>query len=75
VPAKKSSKEPKEKANSFLKYSQLGIQLFVTIGICGYLGYLMDQNWRDGRALWVIIMVLMGTGGALYNLYRSLPKD
>lgn len=75
MPAKKSSKEPKEQANSFLKYSQLGLQLFITIGICGYLGYVMDEKWRDGSALWVIIMVLLGSGGALFHLYRSLPKD
>jgi len=67
--------ENQKNSNSYLKYSQLGLQLFVTIGLCGWLGYKMDQWWNGGRALFVIIMVLIGTGGAIYQLYRSLPKE
>ncbi|GHE54180.1 MULTISPECIES: AtpZ/AtpI family protein [Roseivirga] len=71
MPEKRPSKEP----NQYLKYSQLGLQLFVTIGICGWLGYKMDEWWNDGRSLFVILMVLVGATGAIYQLYRSLPKD
>ncbi|NVK84105.1 MAG: AtpZ/AtpI family protein [Cytophagia bacterium] len=68
---KRQSNEP----NGYLKYSQLGLQLFLTIGLCGWLGYKMDQWWNGGNSLFVILMVLIGAGGGIYQLYRSLPKD
>lgn len=75
MPAKKHSKEPKKQVNLLLKYSQLGFQLFVTIGVFAYLGYRMDNHWREGSPLWIIVMMFVGTAGAFYNLYRSLPKE
>lgn len=64
-----------ENTNNYLKYSQLGIQLFVTIGFCGWLGYKMDQWWNNGKPLFILIMIFLGTTGAIYQLYRSIPKD
>ncbi|OEK06864.1 AtpZ/AtpI family protein [Roseivirga misakiensis] len=61
-------------SNNYLKYSQLGIQLFLTIGICGWLGYKMDSWWNNGKPLFIILMILIGTTGAIYQLYKSLPK-
>jgi hypothetical protein len=69
------TKLPKKEPNNYLKYSQLGIQLFVTIGLCGWLGYKMDGWWNDGKALYVIIMIFVGSIGAFYQMYKSLPKE
>ena len=73
---KKSEKKPlKSAGNAYLKYSQLGIQLFVTIGLCGWLGYKMDEWWNNGKSLYIIIMIFIGAFGAFYMLFKSLPKD
>jgi F0F1-type ATP synthase assembly protein I len=71
VKAKKSSKGP----NQFLKYSQLGFQLFVTIGLFTWLGYLMDDKWRQGKPLFLLIMMFLGMIGGFFQFYKSLPKD
>jgi hypothetical protein len=67
--------QDKKGPNNYLKYSQLGIQLFVTIGLCGWLGYKMDEWWNNGNALYVIIMIFVGSAGAFYQMYKSLPKE
>ena len=67
--------QDKKGPNNYLKYSQLGIQLFVTIALCGWLGYKMDEWWNYGKALYVIIMIFVGSTGAFYQMYKSLPKE
>lgn len=67
--------QDKKGPNNYLKYSQLGIQLFVTIALCGWLGYKMDEWWNNGKALFVIIMIFVGSAGAFYQLYKSLPRE
>uniref|UniRef100_UPI004047626C AtpZ/AtpI family protein n=1 Tax=Roseivirga sp. TaxID=1964215 RepID=UPI004047626C len=67
--------QDKKSPNNYLKYSQLGIQLFVTIALCGWLGYKMDEWWNNGKALFVIIMIFVGSAGAFYQMYKSLPKE
>ncbi|MDB4447796.1 AtpZ/AtpI family protein [Roseivirga sp.] len=74
MPQKEKSKGPNN-PNSYLKYSQLGIQLFLTIGVCAWLGFKMDESWNNGKPLFIILMILVGTTGAIYMLYKSLPKD
>jgi len=66
--------EEKKKDNSpnaYLKYSGLGLQFFITIGICGWLGYKMDQWWRQGRPLFIIIMIFVGFIGGFYQLIKA----
>ena len=60
--------------NSYLKYSGLGLQLFVTIGLFGWLGYKMDQNWNDDKPLFIIIMILLGIIVGFYQFYKTVNK-
>lgn len=60
--------------NDLLKYSGLGMQFFLTIAICGWLGYKMDEWWREGEPLFVIVMIFLGTIGGFYQLYRATKE-
>lgn len=71
----KNPKKTKSKVNDYFKYSQLGLELFVTIGISGFIGYKMDEWWHNGKPLWLLVMIGIGAVGAFYRLYKSLPKD
>jgi F0F1-type ATP synthase assembly protein I len=57
---------------SYLKYSGLGLQLFVTIGLFGWLGYKMDKYWNDGKPLFIIIMIFLGIIGGFYQFYKAV---
>ena len=68
-----NEKKPKPH-NDFLKYSGLGLQFFITIAICGWLGYKMDEWWRDGQPLFIIIMIFAGAIGGFYQLFKAIQE-
>jgi len=63
---------PDPNNKSYLKYSGLGLQLFVTIGFFGWLGYEMDQYWNDDQPLFIIIMIFLGIIGGFYQFYKAV---
>ncbi|EGD33889.1 MULTISPECIES: AtpZ/AtpI family protein [unclassified Capnocytophaga] len=56
---------PKKKLNNWVKFSQLGIQMAVTIGICAYCGNWLDQKYPT-IAPWGTV------GGGLFGVFASL---
>ena len=61
-------------SNDFLKYSGLGMQFFIAMAICGWLGYKMDLWWRQGRPLFIIIMIFAGAAGGFYQLIKATRR-
>ncbi|UXE66134.1 MAG: AtpZ/AtpI family protein [Chryseotalea sp. WA131a] len=61
--------------SSFLKYSSLGIQLLVTIGLAAYLGHKLDQYLQLKFAAFLLSFVLLSFAGIMYQLYRTLNKE
>ncbi len=70
-----SPKVPKPEDKSYLKYSGLGLQLFITIGLFAWLGYKMDYFWNDGKPLYIIIMIFLGVIGGFYNFYKAVNQN
>jgi hypothetical protein len=66
-------KKPKP-SNDFLKYSSLGIQLVVAIGLAGWLGYKLDEHLQLKFPAFLLSFVLLTFGGMMYQLYRSINK-
>jgi hypothetical protein len=70
-----SQKRKPSDSNTYLKYSSLAIQLLVTIGVFGWLGYRLDQ-WLELR--FPAFMLLFGFGafaGMMFQIYRSINRD
>jgi len=65
----------KKPANSFLKYSGLGIQMLASIGIAAWLGLKLDQYLELTFPVFLLTFVFVIFGGLMYQLYRSLNKD
>lgn len=61
--------------SSFLKYSSLGIQLLVTIGLAAYLGLTLDQYLQLKFPAFLISFVLLSFAGMMYQLYRTLNRE
>jgi hypothetical protein len=61
--------------SSFLKYSSLGIQLLVTIGLAAYLGHKLDQYLQLKFPAFLLSFVLLSFAGMMYQLYRTLNKE
>ncbi len=70
-----NEKEPKRSnAHAFLQYSSLGLQLFISIGIFGWLGYLIDQRLGIKFPAFLLLFILLALIGGIYRIYRKLPN-
>lgn len=65
----------KKPVNSFLKYSGLGMQMLVSIGLAAWLGLKLDQYLELKFPVFLLTFVFLIFGGQMYQLYRSLNKD
>jgi uncharacterized membrane protein YedE/YeeE len=70
------SHDPKKQKpyNTYLKYSNLALQMLATLGIAGWLGYELDQYLA---LKFPAFMLLFGFGafiGIMIQLYRSVNK-
>jgi hypothetical protein len=61
--------------NSYLKYSGLGLQLLVAMGLFGWLGHLLDQHLEIQFPAFMLLFGFMGFGGMMYQAYRSINRD
>lgn len=62
-------------SNSYLKYSNLALQLLLGIGLAGWLGYTLDQYLSISFPAFMLTFGFLAFGGMLYQIYRSLNKD
>jgi F0F1-type ATP synthase assembly protein I len=66
----------KEKpVNTFIKYSGLGLQMLVSIGIGAWLGMKLDRYLELKFPVFLVTFVFLIFGGLMFQLYRSLNKD
>lgn len=61
-------------SNTYLRYSGLAIQLLATIAVCGWIGYKLDQWLEFNYPIFMITLGLLGFGGVMYQLYRSINR-
>lgn len=67
------SKKPSRYSN-YLRYSGLGLQLLLTIGISGWLGYLLDQRLENKYPIFMLLLGFLGFFGIMYKIYRAINR-
>jgi hypothetical protein len=66
--------DEKKSPNNFLKYSSLGLQLLLVIGVCSWLGLKMDNYLGLKFPAFLLSFTLASFAGMMYKLYRSLNE-
>jgi hypothetical protein len=69
--------QPNKKPNrysSYLRYSGLAVQLLVTLGVCGWVGYQADQYLGNKYPLIMLLLGFLGFSGSMYQIYRSINR-
>lgn len=61
--------------NNYLRYSGLAIQMLVTIGVLGWLGYRADQYFGNKYPVIMLLLGFLGFAGSLYQVYRSINRQ
>lgn len=65
---------PQRPVNTALRYSALGLQMLITMGIAGWLGYLFDRYLEFKFPLFMLLLGFSAFGGTLYSIYRNINK-
>lgn len=61
--------------NKFLKYSGLGMQMLVTIGVMAWLGLKLDAYLELKFPAFLLTFSFLSFGGVMYQLYRAINKE
>jgi hypothetical protein len=64
--------EEEKSPNNFLKYSNLGMQLLLVIGVSSWVGLKIDEFLEFKFPVFLLTLMLLSLGGMMYKLYRSL---
>jgi hypothetical protein len=64
--------DKKKPVNNFLRFSGLGLQMMVSIGLGAWLGMKLDQYLQLKFPVFLLTFVFAIFGGLMYQLYRSL---
>tara|TARA_B100001029_G_C14984077_1_gene407862 strand:+ start:862 stop:1056 length:195 start_codon:yes stop_codon:yes gene_type:complete len=60
--------------SDWVKYSNIGFQIIVTLVLFGWIGYFLDNKFSELQPLFLILMLLIGAAIALYYLWISVFK-
>ncbi len=64
----------KNKANVYLRFSSLGLQMGGIIAVFTWLGTFLDKKQVNETPVWTIILSLFGVAGSLYLVIREVRK-
>lgn len=71
----REKKDLKQEANTYLKYSGLGLQLLITILVSGWIGHKIDQHFALKFPVFMLLLGFGAFGGTMFQLYRKLKKE
>ena len=59
---------------NYLKYSSLGFQMAITIGLAAWGGQYLDKKYQTEKPVYTIILILAGIAIALYQVIREVSR-
>ena len=70
----KDSNNDKSGWNSYIRYSAMGFQMIVIIGLFTFAGYMIDEKSRSKTPLFTALLSVLGVVIALYVVIRSIKN-
>nr|WP_271711467.1 AtpZ/AtpI family protein [Marinigracilibium pacificum] len=68
-------KKPQQPDNSYLKYSQLALQMVVIIGLLTAAGHWADKKFGFDTPWLTLTGAMLGTVGVLIQLYNQIKNN
>jgi len=66
---------PPKQPNSFIRYSNLAIQMGLIIGLFTWTGFKLDEYFKTREPYLTIILSLTGIGVSLYLVIKDVIKN
>lgn len=64
----------KGKLDTWIKFSNIGLQMAIIIGLMAYLGVWLDGKYPNKYSVYTIVFSLFGVFAALYNVFRQVKN-
>ena len=68
------SSQKKPRKSDYLKYSSLGFQMAITIGLGAWLGTYLDEKYKTEKPYYTIAIVLIAIFIALYQVIKEVMQ-
>lgn len=65
---------PQKQPNQLIKFSNLGIQMAVIIGLSAWGGNKLDLYYKNETPVFTIVLSLLGIAAALYVVLKGVIK-
>ena len=66
--------QSKKNLSNWIKFSQLGLQMSVTIGLCAYCGNWLDKEYPIISPWGVLGLLLFGVFASLYSVIKQVNQ-
>ena len=73
--SKKISESSKKRANQYVKYSGMAIQMAITIGIGTFIGKKLDAHYQLEKPYLTILCALVAVVAAMYLVLKDLIRQ
>jgi len=71
---KENRGDNKSRLNTWIKFSNIGLQMAIIIGGMAYLGVWLDEKYPNRYSAYTVICSLFGVFAALYNVFRQVKN-
>lgn len=71
---KEKLKEERGRLDTWIKFSNMGLQMAIIIGGMAYLGVWLDGKYPNKYSVYTIICSLFGVFAALYAVYKQVKN-
>ncbi|ATA74939.1 MULTISPECIES: AtpZ/AtpI family protein [Capnocytophaga] len=65
---------PTKQLNKWIRFSQTGLQMAVTIVACCFLGVWLDEKYVSLQPLFTVLFSLLGVFVAIYSVIRQVKN-
>jgi ATP synthase protein I len=70
----KKPEKKKQQFDNFIRYSNMGFQMFAVIALSVFIGYKIDQFMANKIPVFTVVFSIIGVGGAIYQAIKDFIK-
>lgn len=71
---KKKQTPPKNQLKTWVRFSNIGLQMAIVIAAGTYLGVWLDEKYPNQYSIFTVVCSLFAVFAALYNVFRQLKN-
>lgn len=70
----KKPEKKKQQFDNFIRYSNMGFQMFAIIALSVFIGFKLDQWMTNKIPVFTVVFSIIGVGAAIYQAIKDFIK-